>query len=451
MNGETGCKRELQIFDAGNGKGYNGHIDNGEGYRNIMNYIRLTAFLLIVAGAFTLFATTYGIFTKDMKLGLDLKGGIEILYEASPVDQTQTVTKDSLKRTATSLMNRINATVGQASEPEITLEGKDRIRVKLAVKDGDQQRVRELLKKPAALTFRSGEGFKKIELYGYDFKENAAKKFYNEAGILEGITVEVKDAAKLAEVSRRLQGQQLAIFLDEQELTAPVVQSVITNGSAQITGGYTEESAKELADVINLGALPLNLTEKYSQTVGASLGQAALEKTVFAGVVASIAILLFMVLFYRLPGAVASITIIAYIWLLLLIFYWMDATLTLPGIAAFILGIGMAVDANIITFERIRDEMRNGKSVMAAHKAGSSNSLRTILDANITTIIAGLVLYFMGFGAVQSFAIILIMSILVSMLTNVLFSRFLLNLLLRTNLFKKPGYYGVKESEINAL
>jgi SecD/SecF fusion protein len=414
-----------------------------------MKAIRLIAFLLIVGITGAVVGFTSEMVAKDTKLGLDLKGGFEILYEASPIDSSLPVTQESLNQTANSLISRINKATGGVAEPEIVTEGENRIRVKLAIK-GDQQEVRDILKKPATLTLRSGDNFEVVELYGTDFKEEAAKVYFDQQN-MPGIEIEVKDAKKLETVTQKLYQKPLAIFLDDELLSAPTVQAVITNGKASITGQYTVEEAKKLAETINLGALPLKLTEKYSSSVGATLGEQSLSQTVYAGIVASIVILIFMIVFYRIPGVVAAITIIVYIWLLLLIFNWMGATLTLPGIAAFILGIGMAVDANIITFERIKDELRNGKSIMSSLKAGSKNSLRTILDANITTIIAGAVLYFVGTGSIQGFALTLIMSILISMLTNVWFSRVLLELLVKSTAFNKSRYFGVKESEISAL
>ena len=311
-----------------------------------MNYIRLIAFLLVIGLSFTLFYFTSDYLRAETKLGLDLKGGFEILYEATPIDDSQTVTDDSLKETASSLLARISKATGGVAEPEITVEGKDRIRVKLAVQKNAQE-VRDILKKPAALTFRSGPQFEQIELLGSDFKENAAKVYFDEAG-QPGVEIEVKDAKKLETVSQKLLNQPLAIYLDDEELSAPIVRAVISNGKATISGSYRTEEAKKLANTINLGALPLKLTEKYSQSVGATLGEASLKQTLWAGILATIVILIFMLVFYRLPGLVAAFTLIAYVWLLLLVFNWMNATLTLPGIAAFILGIGMAVYTRIL-------------------------------------------------------------------------------------------------------
>src|SRR5690606_6703671 len=160
------------------------------------------------------------------------------------------------------------------------------------------------------------------------------------------IQIEVKDKAKFEDITRRLLGQPLSIYLDEELLSAPVVQGVFTDGKATISGDYTYEEALNLKDVINLGALPLKLTEKYTQSVGASLGQQSLEQTVKAGVIGSFLILIFMAIYYRIPGLVSAFTLIIYVWVVLLVFNAMNATLTLPGIAALILGVGMAVDAN---------------------------------------------------------------------------------------------------------
>ncbi|WP_424766923.1 protein translocase subunit SecD [Paenibacillus sp. sgz302251] len=410
-----------------------------------MNMKRLLGFLLSIIISFTLVITTSPTIVDGIKLGLDLKGGFEILYEATPVNEGGVVTKEALRETAKSLEKRANA-YGVA-EPEVTPEGENRIRARIAGIT-DEQSVRDIMKKPAELTFRGPDGTK--EMIGSDFVEGAAQ-VANDQMNNPIILIEVKDPQKLRDVSQKLLGKPLAIYLDDEELSAPVVRSVLTNGKAEISGNYTREEALELADVINLGALPLNLKEIYTQSVGASLGQQSLEQTILAGIIASVLILLFMLIVYRIPGLIACITLVVYNWGLLLLMYWMQATLTLPGIAAFVLGVGMAVDANIITAERIREEMRTGKSLLSAVKAGSKNSLSTIMDANITVIVAASVLYFVGTGAIQGFALTLILSNLLSMFTNVFFSRFLLSMLVRSNIMTKPEYFNVKKADIHSL
>lgn len=418
---------------------------------------RLLAFVLIVVVSLGVVGATSPYILDKVKLGLDLKGGFEILYEAQPLEAGGKVSKESLLETARSLEERANST--GVAEPDVTTEGTNRIRVKIAGVS-DEAKVRDILKKPADLTFRSAQGcapdkgYCKIELRGNDFVQNGADVRQTNLNQYE-ISIKLKSASKFAAVTREVAklapNNQLAIYLDDRELSAPNVSSEINSDEAVITGNFTRDEATELKNTINLGALPLKLTEKYTQSVGATLGLQSLQETLFAGILATVIILLFMIFFYRLPGAIASISIIIFIWLLLLGFNLIDATLTLPGIAAFILGIGMAVDANIIMAERIKEEMRSGKSIMSSQRAGSKNSFRTIIDAHVTTAIAGLVMFFIGTGSVRGFAVILILTIIVSILTNVFISRMLLSMLIRSNVVKKPAYFGVKEDEIRAL
>ncbi len=410
-----------------------------------MDKKRLTAFILIVLVTLGVVAGTSLPIAQGVKLGLDLKGGFEILYVASPFDGGSEVTRDSLHETARSLLKRVDA-MG-TSEAEITPEGADRIRVKIPGVTNEAE-IREVLSKPAELTFRGPDGTK--EMIGSDFVQGGASVEFDQAG-QPYIALQIKDAEKFRKVTEKLLGQPLAIYLDEEELSAPIVQVVIPNGQASITGRYSFNEAKALADVINLGALPLKLTEKYTQSVGATLGLKSLETTVTAGLIGLGVILLFMVLVYRLPGVISAISLITFSWLLLLAFLLMGATLTLPGIAAFVLGIGMAVDANIITAERIKDELRSGKKVSSALRSGNKNSFRTIMDANVTTIIAGAVIMFIGSSSVKGFGVTLIASIVASVITNVYFSRLLLSLLIGSKAFSHPKYFGVKEDEISAL
>ncbi|MBN2984816.1 MULTISPECIES: protein translocase subunit SecD [Cohnella] len=414
---------------------------------------RLLAFVFVVVVCFGLIAWTSPGLLNSTKLGLDLKGGFEILYEAEPLTEGGTVTKESLTQTAHSLAKRADQT--GVAEPEVTTEGSNRIRVKIAG-IADEAKVRELMKKPAELQFRSADGctsatdYCKVELDGSDFVEGAAKVQFDEFNN-PMIAIQVKDKEDFAEISTRLVGKNLAIFLDGELLSDPVVNQPLTDGNAVITGQRTLSEAQDLAEIINLGALPLKLTEKYTQSVGATLGQKSLEETAIAGIIASVAILLFMLIFYRLPGVIASICLIVFVWLLLVVFWLIDATLTLPGIAAFILGVGVAVDTNIITAERIKDELRSGKSVASSLRAGNKHSFRTVIDAHITGIIAAAVLFYMGQGAVKGFAVVQLWSIVINIVTNLFLPRFLLHLLVRSGRFDKPSYYGVKESEIRAL
>jgi preprotein translocase subunit SecD len=411
-----------------------------------MNGKRLFAFVLIVLITLGIVIGTSPYFMKKVKLGLDLKGGFETLYVASPMDAGGTVTKEALKETAISLIHRVDSQ--GISEPEINPEGTDRIRVKIAGAV-DQTKIREILSKPSVLSFKAPDG--KVMMDGRDFVPNGAKVEYQN-GTEPIVSIKLKSASKFKEVTTALLGKTLAIYLDDKMISDPRVNQVIDSNSAIISGGpFTLAAAKDLANTINLGALPLKLDEKYTQSVGATLGQKSLDDTMKAGIIALILIVIGMVLFYRIPGLIASLTLLTYTWMLLVVFDLLNATLTLPGIAAFVLGIGMAVDANIITYERIKEEMRSGKSIYSSLRAGSKTSFRTIIDAHVTTLLAASVLYFIGSGSIRGFALTLIFSILVSLVSNVFLSRLLLQLLVKSGLVNKPQYFGVKEAEINAL
>jgi protein-export membrane protein SecD len=287
------------------------------------------------------------------------------------------------------------------------------------------------------------------------------------------VQMSFKDAAKVREITRKQIGQQMVIWLDFDEeagdsyeaerakelagetpkyISAPVVNEALGD-SGVITSSYWDYTeAKLLSDLLNAGALPVQLEELSANSVGAKLGEQAMDFTVKAGFIGGALILLYMLLYYRLPGVVAVITLFAYVYLILVVFNWLNATLTLPGIAALVLGVGMAVDANIITYERIKDEIRSGKTILSSFKSGSRRALGTIMDANITTIIAASVLFYFGSSAIQGFAVMLIVSILLSVLTAVFGARLLLGLLVTSRAFdKKPRLFGVKESEISEL
>lgn len=410
----------------------------------MVKWNKVALFLVIVVAMLAVMGFTYRDIAGRVTLGLDLKGGFEILYQVIPEEGAE-VTNDLLLQTKQVLDRRIS--ILGVAEPIIDIEGNDRIRVSLAGVT-DQAEARRILSTEAKLTFRSPTG--EILLTGSDLKENGAKVVFDELS-RPLVSVTFQNAKDFEQVTRDYFGQKVGIYLDENLITDPYIQAIITTGSAVIEGQRSIEEAQELADLLNAGALPVTLNEISSNSVGASLGQLALEKTIFAGVIAVILVFIFMIAFYRLPGVISVITLITYMYLVLLFMVLMNATLTLPGIAAFILGVGMAVDANIITNERIKEEIRSGKTLLSSFRAGQRRSLATIIDANLTTVIAGIVLFIFGTSAIKGFAVILILGIVVSMITAVGLSRLLLNLIVRSNWLNKPFYYGVKESEIGEL
>ncbi|PLR78027.1 protein translocase subunit SecDF [Bacillus sp. V3-13] len=427
---------------------------------------RIIAFFLLVLVLGTLMGGTTNKIIDNIKLGLDLQGGFEVLYEVKPAEKGQKIDKEMLVSTAEALERRVN--VLGVSEPNIQIEGDDRIRVQLAGVE-DQNQAREILSTEANLTFRDYQDKEMMD--GSDLAEGGAKQTFDKDG-RPSVSLKLKSADKFREVTEQIVANQpnnvLVIWLDFEEgkdsyqeevgkadpkfISNPVVNEVFSQDEVSIEGNFTLEEANTLASLLNAGALPVELDEIYSTSVGAKFGENAMDKTVMAGIIGVAIVFLFMIFYYRFPGFIATITLTVYLFLTVLIFDWMNVVLTLPGVAALILGVGMAVDANIITYERIREEIRVGKSIKAAFKAGNENSFAAVTDSNITTLLAGAVLFFYGTSSVKGFATSLIIGILGSFFTNVYFSRLLLGLWVNSGfLDKKPGWFGVKKSQIKDI
>ena len=422
---------------------------------------RIVAFLLIVVVFAGLMGGTTNNILKDIKLGLDLQGGFEVLYEVTPIDKSQKINEDILNSTAKALDKRIN--VLGVSEPIIQIEGKDRVRVQLAGVT-DQNKARELLSTEANLSFRDINDKELMD--GSDLVEGVADQAFDQNG-KPSVTLKLKSAEKFKDVTTEVLGNPLVIWLDYEDgdsyadeaakadpkfLSNPMVSNVLNTDTVSITGNFTVQEAKTLADLLNAGALPVKLTEVYSTSVGAQFGDEALKDTVFAGIVGVGLVFLFMLFYYRLPGLIAIITLSVFVYLNLLVLDLMNGVLTLPGIAAIILGVGMAVDANIITYERIKDELKVGKTLKSAYQAGNKNSISTIIDANLTTILASIILFAYGTSSVRGFATLLIVSILVSFITAVYGTRLLLGLIVNSKAFnKKLSWFGVNKKDIKHI
>ena len=374
-------------------------------------------------------------FDQTITKGLDLQGGVSVLLGI----QDENVSKEDLQKTKNLIQLRVNK-LGVA-ETVVTTEGDNRIRVDIPG-EYNSQGIVDSLSKTGNLTFKSPDG--KVLLTGKDVKEATA--ILSQQTSQPEVSLELNDegSKKFAEATGKYLNQRISINMDDEQLTNPLVQSQITNGKAVITGMSSMDEAKNIAGLINSGALPVTIKALSQQTVGAQLGATALPNAVKAGVVGVGLIFLFMIIYYRVPGFIASIALTLYITLVLLIFVEIGATLTLPGIAGFLLTIGMAVDANVLIFERIREELRRGVSSKAAVKKGFENALSSIVDSNVTTIIAALVLYFMGSGAVKGFAITLLIGIVVSLFTALVVTKFLMNQALNMGILKKPSYFRAK-------
>lgn len=427
---------------------------------------RIVAFLLIAIVLFGTMGATSSNIVKGINLGLDLQGGFEVLYEVQPAKEGQKITESVVADTADALDKRINA-LG-VNEPSIQVEEGNRIRVQLAgIKD--QEEARSMLSTQANLSFRDVND--QLMMDGSDLVEGGAEQSFTETG-QPNVAVKLKDKDKFKEVTEKIvsmaPNNQLVIWLDFEEgvdsfkkeaqkenpkfLSAPNVDEVFNTNEVTIQGSFTLEEATELASLLKAGALPVKLEEVYSTSVGAQFGEKALNETILAGIVGIGIIFLFMILYYRLPGLIAVITLTVFLYLTLLIFDLLGAVMTLPGIAALILGVGMAVDANIITAERIREEIKIGRPIKAAFKTGSSNAFLTVVDANLTTLLAGGVLFYFGTSSVKGFATTLIISILVSFITAIWGARVLMSILVKSNwLNDKPGWFGVKKSAIHPL
>lgn len=427
---------------------------------------RIVAFLLLLVIFAGTISPTVGGVLNNIKLGLDLQGGFEVLYQVEELQDGQEITDEIVADTASALTSRID--VLGVSEPSIQIENDHRIRVQLAGVE-DQESARELLSTQANLTFRDSED--NIMLDGMDLKEGGAKAAFNQQG-QPIVTLELKDANKFAEITEQIAMRPapdnvLVIWLDFEEgvdsyaaevlkeehkfISDPRVSQRISSESVEISGAFSVEETKDLSGILNAGALPVKLIEIYSTSVGAQFGEQALDSTILASIIGVAAIFLFMIFYYRLPGVIAVISLVVYIFLILVIFDWINGVLTLPGIAAIVLGVGMAVDANILTYERIREELRVGKSVKKSFEAGAKSSFTAIFDANVTTLLAAVVLFYFGTSSVKGFATLLIISILVVFVTAVWASRILLSLLVHSGyLDNKPGWFGISKKRIHS-
>lgn len=432
---------------------------------------RILSWLLIVVLLFTVISLTAKDIFKDVNLGLDLQGGFEVLYQVEPLNDGEKIDDTAVRSTASTLDSRVN--VLGVSEPNIQIEEGNRIRVQLAGID-DQQSARELLATQAELTIRDVND--NVMLSGGDLEQGGASQGYDELNN-PMVSLKLKDASKFNEVTKKIsempEGQNImVIWMDFEEgvdsykeeamkenpkfISAANVAQPINSTDVMISGGFQGkeglERAQNIAALLNSGALPVKLTEIYSTSVGAQFGEKALSETVIAGAIGVGLVLLFMIIFYRVPGIVASITLIVYVFVTVYAFNLINGVLTLPGIAALILGVGMAVDANIILYERIKEELRIGRTTKAAYQKGAGQSLWTIVDANLTTLIAAIVLFIFGTSSVKGFATMLLLSIIMSFVTAVFLTRVLMRLLVNSGyLDNKPGLFGLKQKNIHVI
>jgi preprotein translocase subunit SecD len=400
--------------------------------------------------------------TIQTKLGLDLSGGLRVEYQAQPVDgKTPSpgdmgVIKDIVER-------RVNTT--GVSEPLVTTQGSDRVVVELPGVT-DPEAVRKLVGQTGQLDFVPLGSTQVTEgqvldlkqyppLFGGDQVASATVGTDQNGRPAVDFVLKGDGSQKFSDYTAGHVGSYFAITLDGSVVSAPVIQNAIPNGNVQITGGglagFNAADATNLVTILKYGSLPFPITALSSQTISATLGSQFLTQTVLAGLIGIALVLAFMLIYYRLPGAVASFALIYYTLVMVAIFRLIPVTLTLAGIAGFVLSIGMAVDANILIFERMKEELRVGKSLPAAVEAGFNRAWNSILDSNVSSLITATILYALGSSVIRGFALVLILGVLVSMFSAIVVTRTVLRWVVRQEWARKPSLWGLREDEFVAL
>jgi preprotein translocase subunit SecD len=390
---------------------------------------------------------------KDFKLGLDLQGGVHLVYQAdlSQIDEKEK--KSVMEGLKDILERRVN--LFGAREPLIQVQG-ERIIVELPGVIDPARAIEEIGKTPYLEFREESEEFRAVlEKEQKEISESELSKLFKPTSltgrylkradaVLDPMTSEPtvslefnEEGAKIFEdLTQKNVGKRLAIFIDQKMISAPVVREKISGGKAQITGRFTIEEAKELARNLNAGALPAPIELISQKNVGPTLGKISLEKSIKAGVIGFLAISIFMIIFYRLPGLAASLALIVYLFFTLSLFKLFSFTLTLSGIAGFLLSLGMAVDANVLIFSRMREELREGKKFKEALEEGVKRAWPAIRDGNLTTILACLILFFIGTSFVRGFSMTLSLGILISMFTAIFLTTNFLKVFVGTRLEK---------------
>ncbi len=416
------------------------HLSDMKKSRGIL-YLVLTVVVIALLAFTSLFGFTKSKLgsAKNIILGLDLSGGVSITYQTVEENPSSEDMKDTIYK----LQKRVE---GYSTEATVYQEGDNRINIEIpGVSDADK--ILEELGKPGSLQFKDENG--NVVLEGSDVKAakavtgedqtTGAKEYQVELVLTEAGTT------KFAEATTANLNKQIAIVYDGETISAPVVNSVIDGGQAYIDGMANFEEAENLATTIRIGGLNLELEELHSKVVGAQLGEEAIETSLLAGIIGLIIVLIFMCIVYRLPGFASSIALVVYTGLMLVLLNAFNITLTLPGIAGIILSIGMAVDANVIIFARVREEIATGKSIKSSLKIGFQKALSAILDGNITTLIAAAVLWFMGSGSVKGFAQTLALGIALSMVTALVITRIIIFSFYALGL-KDEKFYGTQKA-----
>ncbi|MCL1852367.1 MAG: protein translocase subunit SecD [Peptococcaceae bacterium] len=409
-----------------------------------MNVLKLAAVVVLVGvlAGFSFWFLTNPDF--GLALGLDLRGGVHLVLEAKPDEDGREITNADMEQVRVIIERRVNG-LG-VTEPTITLaNARKRVIVELAGVTDPDEAVKHL-QTMAKLTFRNMNG--EVLMDGSYLTGARADVDNTKIPIDHIINIEFNsDGAKLfGEITSKYVGQQIAIYLDEDELTAPVVNGPILGGKAVITGQDTREEAGRIASLLRSGSLPVSMEIVQKQQVGAQLGADSINKSVTACLVAIVLIVVFMIAYYRLQGLVASFSLLVFALIVLWVLRAFGAVLTLTGIAGFVLSLGMAVDLNIIVFERVKEEIVFGKSLRAAVDAGFSRAFLTVFDANITTMFVALSLLLLGSPSIKGFAVTLAIGLCASLFTAVTFTRTIMRWVVGVNPQMSTRLFGVRRA-----
>ena len=419
--------------------------------------IKFTAIIAVIAAL--LFVALYGLdFTDSVRFpgvldpdgvvqGLDLKGGSVIVFEAQVDDPSD----EQMNTVANMMRTRLDG-LGY-SEATVTRQGLKKVRIEIP-SISDPEQAAETLGATAQLKFVDADGNE--VLTGSDVKTASAEYGpIDQMGTSQhyvSLTLKAEGVQKFADATARAASRAseganyIAIMMDDLLISAPRVETTINSEDCIITGDFTAESAKALAGNIRSGQLPFSLAQVELRAISATLGDTALKTSLTAGLIGFILVLLFMLLFYRLPGFIANIALCGYVAIVGIILANLHVNLTLPGIAGIILSIGMAVDANVVIFERIKEELRLGKTVRSAVDAGFNRALSAVIDSNITTIIAAVILIWLGTGTIKGFGVTLLIGVIVSMISAIFITKFLLKQMIGMNV-KNLWLYGIKKSK----
>lgn len=407
-------------------------------------------------------ASVITIYKKPTKLGLDLVGGSRIMLEAKTTDTVRKITPEVMSRLQYAIESRVNK-LG-VSETSVAQVGEKRLLVEIP-NVTDLKEAEAFLGKTAQLEFkqpvfdenkqpkRDENGLMMWEPTGLTGEDLKSASIGSDQSGQWTVSLEFngKGANKFAELTQKLVGQQMAIFFDNEEISAPVIREAIFGGRAEISGGssgFKYEEAEKMVNLLNAGALPVPSDIIQENTVGPTLGSDSIEKSKFAAMIGIGFVMLFMVFAYRLPGLIADIALIVYGLILFALFKAIPVTLTLAGIAGFVLSIGMAVDANILIFERTKEELKAGRNLFTAINSGFDRAFTSIFDSNMTTILTCVILYFLGTSVVKGFALTLAIGVVVSMFTAITVTKNFMHLIFGTGELKYPALFGLSKDDI---